>query len=283
MNKAFEKYITATVNKIDCSNDIKSDLSEELMNHLEESYETLINDGYSKEVAEKEALRRFGSAEKIGNEISQAMYPYQKELLMTLAISSFIYSFIVYLIQLFNEGDAHIFWLIISVSMSTVLLLFIFHIIKQDGKRLLNTALVIHTIIYLFGLGLALGTEHFLTAMLAVYSILIMLLSITLIYLNVIFHWEMSTLKKGFHIFNMSVGLLIIGVNLYFIGLFLIFSEVTLKAFLLFLPTVLWILTYIVQIAFVNRKSVKLGIVIAFIPLLLVASVFLFIIWTFLF
>lgn len=283
MNKTFKKYVSTIVNEVDCSTEIKSDLSEELMSHLEESYEALINDGYSKEKAEKEALRTFGRAEKIGNEICQAMYPYQRELLFTLSVSSFIYSFLVYLIQLFNEGDAHIIWLIMSVGMSSFLLLFIFHIIKTDGKRWLNTTLVIHSIIYFYGLGLALGTEHFLTAMLSIYSILIMVLALIIIYLNVIFHWEMSRLKKGFHIFNMSTGLIIIGVNLYIIWVFLIFSEPTIKSLLLLIPIVFWILSYIMQILFINKGAVKLGTAIALIPALLVISALSLSIWAFLF
>lgn len=283
MNKTFKEYVSTIVNEVDCSTEIKSDISEELMSHLEESYEALINEGYSKEVAEKKALRAFGHAEKIGNEICQAMYPYQRELLFTLAVSSFIYSFLVYLIQLFHEGDAHIIWLIMSVGMSSVLLLFVFHIIKTEGKRQLNTALVIHTIIYFFGLGLALGTDHFLTAMLSIYSILIMVLALIIIYLNVIFHWEMSRLKKGFHIFNMSTGLIIIAVNLFFVWMSLIFSHITIRSLLLLIPTGLWILSYVMQILFINRGSVKLGTAVALIPTVIVISALSLSVWAFIF
>lgn len=274
MNDTFKRYVTDIVNQIDGSVETKEDLFEELMSHLEESYQSFIKDGYDKDEAEKKVLRAFGDTMEIGHELQQAMYPYQQKLLFTLSITSIIYSFLIYLIQLFNEGDAYILWLIMSVGINVLLLLFVFNVIRANGKRQVNTVLVIHIVIYFFGLGLALGLNHFLVSMLSIYSLLIMVLAITLIYLNVIFHWEMSKLKKGFHIFNISTGLFIIVANLFAVWVFLVFSEgFTPRFLLLFIPFILWVISYIVQMAFIHKGLVKAGIAVACVPALLVGGI----------
>src|SRR5699024_7839731 len=197
MNEAFRKYVTDIVNETGSSSETKADLFEELMTHLEESYETFINDGFNKKEAEKQAIQEFGDVKVTGNDLRQAMFPYQRELLFTLAISSIVYSFLVYLVQLFVEGDAHIWWLIPSIVISSVLLFFVFQVLREDGKKRLNTALVFHIIIYFLGLGLAVGLDSFLVSMLAIFCALIILLALLLVYLNVAFHREMQKIEKG--------------------------------------------------------------------------------------
>lgn len=278
MNNTFKNYVTNIVDQTDSSPEIKADLFEELMTHLEESYEVLVNEGFTQKEAEKEVLRSFGDEDEIGNDIRKAMYPYQKELLGVLAVTSLIYSFLIYLFQLFNEGDAHIWWLIISVSISSVLLFLMLKRNRIEKKRWRNTLLVIYLVIYFFGgLGLALGLNHKLAIIFVIYCILIVLLALILIYLNVIFHWEMSKLKKGFHLFNMSTGLLIIGANLFVIWAILLFSDgLTGRAFLLFLPIFSWLLAYIIQILFVRQGLIKSAVIFALIPALLVGSIVIF-------
>lgn len=277
MNETFKKYVTDIVNETGSSPETKADLFEELTAHLEDSYEAFIKDGFNENEAEKQAIQNFGDVKEIGNDLRQAMFPYQRELLFTLAISSIIYSFLVYLVQLFIEGDAHIWWLIPSIFISSVLLFFVFQVLREDGRKWLNTALVFHIIIYFLGLGLAVGLDSFLVSMLAIFCVLIILLALTLVYLNVTFHREMHKLEKGFHFFNMSLGLIIIAVNLFFIWAFLLFSEgLTVKSAFLLTPIVLWVLSYIIQIRFLNKGWIKASFGVAAIPALLVGGIILF-------
>src|SRR5690625_6386686 len=56
------------------------------------------------------------------------MFPFRKLMFLILAIASFIYSYTVYSMQLFTEGNAHIGWLVLSVMTSSLLLLFVLRI-----------------------------------------------------------------------------------------------------------------------------------------------------------
>ena len=156
MKSAFQRFVEKIVHQTEAPPDEKEDLYEELLIHLELSYEQLIKDGFSEKEAELKALENFGDVNNIGNQIQQALFPYRKTMMLTLAFASLLFSFISYSSQLFVEGDAYITWLVLSVVVSTFLLIFSLQPLPILNRRIwVNSLLLLHLFIYLFGTGVA--------------------------------------------------------------------------------------------------------------------------------
>src|SRR5690554_224468 len=106
MNPRFHRFIDKIIKQTDGNQAEKDDLYEELMVHLEMSSEQFLKEGFNEKQAEQKAMEHFGGAEEIGNQIQQAMFPFRKEMLLTLAVASIICSFSVYLAWLLLENHA---------------------------------------------------------------------------------------------------------------------------------------------------------------------------------
>src|SRR5699024_6513679 len=123
------------------------------------------------------------------------------------------FTFLLYLAALIIERQALITWLLTSVAINVILLLFVARVLKADKKWLINTVLIGHIIVNYVGLTLALSLDSFLVTMYVIYAILLMLIATALIYLNIFFHWDMSSREKWFHIYNTTTGIIIIALN----------------------------------------------------------------------
>lgn len=274
MNKKFHTFVRQIVSQTDGTRAEKEDMYEELMIHLELSYAQFIEAGYNKKQSEKMTLQSFGDANKIGNQLQQAMFPYRKMMFLILAVTSLLYSFTLYSVTLFAGGNAHIAWLVISVVTSSSILLFSLQMLTfLERKISLNIMLTIHIFVYLFGLLIASYIEFFIP--LSYISIFILVLTIVLIYRTTIYDFPVKQLEgknypKLFHYFNLTFGFIIISTTLFFVWVVLIFAE----AFAIFMltpliPVLIWIVTYIAQMKLVLKGKVKTAFVVAIIPFLL--------------
>lgn len=112
MKSKLEQYVENIVCYTEGSKQEKEDLFEELLIHLELSRDNIMKEeGIGQEEAEEWAMKLFGKEGEIGSGIQQALFPYRKELMLTLAISSILATITIYLMNLFIEGDAVIGWL----------------------------------------------------------------------------------------------------------------------------------------------------------------------------
>src|SRR5690625_1985305 len=252
MSTSIERYVEKVLQQIDGSKEEKGDLFEELTDHLQMSSEYWVKSGLTEDEAKKKALDEFGNSEAIGSEIQEAMYPFRKMLLIILAVISLLYAYAVYIFALFVDGDANIVWLLLSVGVSSLLLMIALQVFPTiDRKVTVNIALVAHALIYLVGIGMQ-----------TVFSIIawgIIASSVALIYRTTIVDYDFKTTKysKGLkicHIYNITIGLFIIGLTLYFSVIFLMFVyEFTFGMLLFLVPLLIWIITYYLQVLFVNK------------------------------
>lgn len=269
----FHRFIDKVVQQIDGNEEEKADLREELTIHLELSYAEFIKNGYDKEAAKQQAMKNFGIPNEIGNDIQQAMFPYRKAMLLTLAVTSFIYSFIVYLAHLFINGDAHIVWLIISVISSSVVALFALQVLPSlDRKRWLNATLIFHITIYLIGTGIALGPFTYTLV------VLILLLSIILIYRTAMYQYESGKnlpIKqiRWLHFLNISVGLTVIGMTLFFLWGIYAFGGPDTFPYVITIPLLIWLVAYYSQMKFIVNNQKKVAYAITTLPILLFIGV----------
>jgi len=277
MNHSFDEFVTNIVNQIDGTEKEKADVYEELYIHIQLSSEQYVHAGYNLKEAEQLAMNSFWSAYTIGNQMQEAMFPMRKVMLLFLSISSISYSFIVYILHLITEGDAFIAWLIISVITSSTLLLFAVQTFSTfNRKSLLNTTLIIHTFIYFYGSSLA-SSIHF-SIFLSIVAWGIIIISILLIYRTTITDYQFSNIEnnnivKLLHFLNITIGIFIIGITLFFLWGLLAFSEIfELKMLVILIPVSIWIIAYFIQIKLLNNHKIKSASFIAAIPFILVIS-----------
>lgn len=277
MTPMFKRYVEKIVQQTDAPSDEKEDLRVELLIHLELSYAQLIKDGYSEQQAQRSVLESFGESESIGNQIQQAMFPYRKAMMLTLAVASLLFSFTVYLGQLFFEGDAYIAWLLLSVIVSACLLTFTLQPMPFLNRRIwVNSLLLIHLFVYLFGMLMATGVESTISMLLIFLAWFIVLLAIVLIYRTTIFDYQSSKqiLKKQvkiLHALNITAGIFIMAVTLFFLWAVFAFASLELSPFmfLIFVPLLIWIVSYIVGMQLIAKNKKRGAYIVTAIPLLM--------------
>lgn len=282
MTMSIERYVERVLQQIDGSKKEKEDLYEELTDHLHLSSEHWMESGLTEEEAKKKALDDFGNSEAIGSQIQEAMYPFRKILLIILAIVSLLYAYGVYIFQLFIEGYAEFIWLLLSVGVSSLLLMIALQVFPtMDRKATVNIVLVLHALIFLIGAGFA-----------TVFSIIawvIVAISVVLIYRTSIVDYEFKVTKYKrhltlLHIYNITLGVIISGITLFFIWSVLAFSDgFVVRMLLMFIPLIVWLVTYYVQIKLVNKGKTIVAIFLGILPFALVAmTIFVFFIDVFL-
>lgn len=271
MKSKLEQYVENIVRHTECSKKEKEDLFEELITHLELSRDQFLENGMSIEEAEKRAMELFGAEGEIGSQLQQAIFPYRKELMLTLAISSLLFTISNYIVSLFVAGDAYFGWLIVSMLISGMLLFLPLNQHVHLNKKLwLNALLILHIFGQLYGWLITSQLPNDSNLGLTIWVWLNIALAIGLVYRTTIHDFSPDEKHmKVLHGINITSGIIIIGASLFFIvgGLIMIGS---LNPIMLIFatPIVLWIVLYIVQLEVV-KKSKKLAFTISSLPFLI--------------
>lgn len=276
MKSKLEQYVENIVRYTEGSKQEKEDLFEELLIHLELSRDNIMKEeGIEQEEAEEKAMKLFGKEGEIGSGIQQALFPYRKELMLTLAISSILATITIYLLNLFIDGDAVIGWLLFSMTTGG-LLLFLplnqrFHI---NRKLWLNSLLVVHILTLLYGV-LIVSYLDYATVGLAIWLWLNIAISLALVYRTTIYDFSPDEKSmKLLHGINILLGAVITFLSLFFMfgGLVMIGIHPAVLIFLL--PILFWIGSYFVQVKVAKRNiktAISLG---ATLTILLIVIVF---------
>ncbi|GKV56408.1 hypothetical protein NCCP2222_23550 [Sporosarcina sp. NCCP-2222] len=260
MNPVFDRFVANIVRQTDCNVEEREELYDELMSHLECAYSEERENGASEEEAVQIAMKKFGSEQEVGKQIQQAMYPYRRLMMIILSIASLLYVYGVYAAQLFMEGDAHIPWLVSGVVISTALLLVTLRPISRMNRRLwMNGLLLIHLIVFLYGLLIIPGVNPPYSLIFGIMAVLILLLSAVLVYRTTIYDFPSPRQPnqkdaKRVHYINISTGFLIVFVSLFFLWAFLLFAGNSSSfLFILLIPTAVWIISYSAQMGLLAR------------------------------
>lgn len=287
MNEVFERFVSSIVSQTDCSYEERIDLSEELLSHLECSYEDFQDQGFSKEEAMEMAMMNFGDEKKVGKQLQQAMYPYRREMMLILASASLVMVYSVYFLQLFTRGDAHIIWLVLASFTGASILTVTLHPVRSLNRRLwMNVLLISHILIFAYGALLASDLELLYSDVLSFFSYAIVLLSIILIYRTTIFDFPsnkqpLQKVVKWIHFINITIGIVFIWITLFLLSVFLLIAEEFHALLLLgFVPIMLWIISYAVQMRLLANSRKVLTYIIALLQILvIVAALTIWIFW----
>ncbi len=281
MKSKLEQYVENIVRHTESSKKEKEDLYEELLIHLQLSRDFLIDEeGLTPKEAEEKAMLQFGLEGEIGSQIQQALFPYRKELMLTLGISSILFTISIYLISLFIKGDAYIGWLCISMALSS-LLLFLplnqhFHINK---KLWLNGLLVLHTLGQLYGWLITSQLDQSTTTVgLMIWVWLNIALSLGLVYRTTLYDYSSDEKNmKVLHGMNITTGIIISGISLVFIvGGLIMIGKFHFIMLVMASPILIWVGLYVAQMK-IAKKSTRVAFLIGMIPLLACILAFLYI------
>lgn len=279
MNEVFHRFVEGIVRETDSNQEEREDLYEELLSHLECSFTDYQKQGYTEEEAMRTAMTNFGDERKIGQQLQQAMYPYRREMMLGLSVASLLYAYGVYLTQLFIMGDAHILWLVVAVLSSTALLFLTVRPVSSLNRRLwVNSLLLIHILIFFYGLLLATAVDHPVSVGLSIFAALILLLAIVLVYRTTIYDYSSNRQPsakdaKRLHFINITTGIFVVFVTLFFLWAFLFFSAgMTPEVFIIFIPLVIWIVSYTSQMQLLSRQKKKWAYSIVIIQTAIIAS-----------
>ncbi|MBY0099573.1 permease prefix domain 1-containing protein [Mesobacillus maritimus] len=280
MKSKFEAYVEKIVSQTDCTNDEKDDLFEELMVHLELSREELMSQGMSENEAELKAMELFGIEEDIGGQIQQSIYPFRKELILTLSIGCILYTISLYLLSLFHDGNAYIGWLLVSMVVSTTFFLIALNQIPLlNRRRWLNTLFIIHIFTSLFGYSIVSALEHPAQLAIAIANWVIILLSLVLVYQTTIYESKSQKVlgkeSKRLHQLNFILGMVTIGFFLFFIGAgLMLFGGFHPSMILTSLPLCVWICLYYGQMKFIQKHK-RMAYFLAFVSIVINLSILL--------
>jgi hypothetical protein len=254
MKTRLEQYIETIVQHTDCSKSEKEDLREELLIHLQLLREELIENGLSNVEAEKEAINLFGREAEIGSGLQQSYFPFRKEMILTLAISSLFFSITIYLFQLFHIGDAYIIWIISAMAINSMLLFFSLNQFANfNRKRWVNGLLITHIFVSVYGYGMTTNLDHPASTALTIWVWLNIILSLLLVYRTTIYDYHfggtLSKEKKLLHIINITAGIFIIAASLFLVyGGLIMIGEFHFIMIIFASPILIWIGLYIAQI-----------------------------------
>ncbi|ARF16941.1 hypothetical protein [Sporosarcina ureae] len=211
--------------------------------------------GFSHEKAMELAMANFGDEKEVGKQLQHALYPYRREMMLSLASASLLFIYSTYLLQLFTRGHAEITWLCLAVLISAAILTLTLNPITALHRRLtVNGLLIGHALLSIYGSLLAMDLETAYSIPLTIFSYAILLFSIVLVYRTTIYDFPSSkqTLEKDarrIHFINITFGLIVMALSLFLLWAFLIFAEEIKPTLLLFtIPLVMWAITYTIQL-----------------------------------
>src|SRR5699024_8435518 len=137
-----------------------------------------------------------------------------------------------------------------------------------DRKIIINSLLIVHALIYLLGVGFS--------SPLTIVAWAIVIFTISLIYRTTLVDYDFRAKDaqkplKFFHLYNITIVLIIIGVTLFLASVLLAFADEFTFGMLFFLtPFVIWLFVYYIQINLVMRKHILMAVSIGVFPLAII-------------
>lgn len=262
MNR-IDAYIQNILSRTECNYDERNDLFEEFKSHLESAKEDYMQNGYSPKKAEQLAIQDFGKDEQVGNQLQKTIYPYRKDLMLFTGIGTIVFGTFTFLHYTSKFAEPPFMWGVLLILLGAFATLFGFKPSFAANKKILvNCMLVGLNVFYFYGL-LLLDTsiERYVT-LLNILCGLLILVSLIMIFLTALkpsSNKKEMTSQKVLHIFNLLVGIVVLGWALLFTFGVLVFAGLN---SILLMPLgfiAFWVLSYWIQYKMVlNHKAISI-------------------------
>ncbi|MFC3040817.1 hypothetical protein ACFOGI_11215 [Virgibacillus xinjiangensis] len=267
MNHELEEYVDRIVKQTDCSKSEQEELYEEMVMHVCMIRDEQLSHGKSMEEATQYAMEAFGSEAFIGDQLQQAIFPFRKELLLSLALLGFLFTIGQYLTFLIQEKIALTHMLSGMVGHSLVLFFALNRSFSISRKIWLSLALLMNLLLLL--------GNYAITPVIAGNHIFWMLCLVSMILLNLYLLYRTAltyqtdsrnkTSRRIIHTVNITLGLMTGLPSLYMYLLMMGFGAPSAVLLQFFVPLAVWLLVYAAQVFFVRRypKSALGGLVLS--------------------
>ncbi|WP_080872014.1 permease prefix domain 1-containing protein [Oceanobacillus timonensis] len=263
MNR-IEKHVEDVLKQMQSPEDEREEIREELLSHLNEAKSNYISEGLSEKQAEKQVIDAFGNSHRIGRELQESKYPFQRGLLYLIGIITLLFGIIFYVNLAFVIREPDPVWLAIQLlAGSTVVLAAINISFVGRYFYLLNVLLMLHIIWNGINVVLMQSLSQWQAVLFSVYLFILIGLDLLFVFRNSYYSTnqaERKLQKQGFvkfsYMMNLLYGIIIIVVCLFFLWTFLAFTGPSVAAFIMLIPILIWLIFYKYQMRFIARKPV---------------------------
>jgi hypothetical protein len=215
----FDSYIEQIVERIECGEEERDDMREEIRSHLEAARETYMKQGYSEEEAVRRSVADFGVADEIGEGLQRSLFPYRKELLTFIGVGTLLYSTSGYLHSLSTHGEAHVIWVTLSIVLGTCLVLASMYPAYLANRKVLLGAILIGTAFCAtFGFLLLETSEDWYAKPLYALGALIATVSLVMVFMTALKGIRSEkesprerTARTVIHVLNLAIGFVVLG------------------------------------------------------------------------
>lgn len=263
MNR-IEKHVEEVLKQMQSTECEREEIREELLSHLNEAKSEYINEGFSEKQAEKKVIAAFGKSNKIGQELQESMYPFQRGLLYFIGISTILFGVIFYLHLAFVIHEPSPVWLIVQLLSGSIVTLAAINI-STVGRYfyLLNALLMINIIWNGINIVSMQGLSQWQAILFSIYLLILVGMGFVFVFRNSYYSTsqidgkhQKQKLVKFSYIINLLYGVIVIILSLFFLWSFLFFSGVSIYAFITLIPILIWLIFYKFQMKFIAKKPV---------------------------
>ncbi|TFJ92666.1 permease prefix domain 1-containing protein [Lentibacillus salicampi] len=257
-----ERHVEKILEQMQSPHDEREEIREEVLNHLEEAKQHYISGGFNEKQAEKRVLSEFGSAETIGNQLQESMYPYQRGLLYVIGIGTILFGVIFYLTSAFFLHNPIPVWLAIQlVTGGTVTLAAINISFVGRYFYLVNVLLLVNVLWNGINIAIMEVRPRWQAIFFGIYLLVLVGLGLVAVIRNAYYSSSPAASKQRHrgmvllsHIVNLLFGLVVAGVSLFFLWALLAFSEAKADVILTVVPIIIWVITYKFQMRYIPKK-----------------------------
>ncbi|WP_040977956.1 permease prefix domain 1-containing protein [Oceanobacillus jeddahense] len=261
MNR-IEKHVEDVLKQMQSSGDEREEIREELLSHLNEAKSNYISEGFSEKQAEKKVIAAFGNSHRIGLDLQESMYPFQRELLYLIGIITLLFGVIFYVNLAFVIREPEPVWLIIQLLLGSIVMLAAINI-SFVGRYfyLLNVLLMFNIIWNGINVVLMQGLSQWQAIFFSGYLLILIGLGLLFVFRNSYYYTNQigrKHQKQGFvkfsYMMNLLYGIIIIILCLFFLWTFIVFTGPSIAVFITLLPILIWMIFYKYQMKFIARK-----------------------------
>lgn len=261
MNR-IEKHVEEVLKQMQSTECEREEIREELLSHLHEAKNDYISGGLSEKQAEKKVIAAFGESNRIGQELQESMYPFQRGLLYLIGICTIVFGVLFYLHLSFVIHEPSPVWLVVQLLSGAIVTLAAINIsIVGRYFYLLNALLFINIIWNGINIVSMQGLSQWQAILFSVYLLILVGMGFVFVFRNSYYSTsridgkhQKQGLVKFSYMMNLLYGVIVIILTLFFLWSFLFLGGMGIDAFITLIPILIWLIFYKFQMNFIAKK-----------------------------
>ncbi|GAA0464257.1 permease prefix domain 1-containing protein [Alkalibacillus silvisoli] len=278
-----KQYVESILHHVELNDENKRDMKEEFTLHINQKTKAYEKEGFSKKQAEEEAISEFGESREIGKELNREIFPFRTSFLILAGLSGLLFSLLVSILTfVFHESLPYVWFFIVLIANTSI-----FYFVRKPSKAASQRLILIILLLVIFLLNFYgfLLMDGLMQSHLLYYGLLGLYLSHALILFSQIYMGAMfqpvnvdlkmlSDQKRKTKLsINIFTGIIVLGVALFGLVGWLIFSPTSLPVIPLFL-IFSWSCLFVCHLKIKKLENVARFLMIIFALFILVAFIY---------